>query len=106
MRKLLGAVIDPDARKMWRATWRYSAVGLEMGIAIGLGVAAGWWLGERYGNKTHFLLGGLALGIAVATRAIIRVARMGLKEARADSDEQKQIDETTHNDERTSGQDR
>ncbi|MCA9670571.1 MAG: AtpZ/AtpI family protein [Myxococcales bacterium] len=66
---------------------RYSAVGLEMGIAIGVCTAAGWWLGERYGHKTAYLLGGLGLGIAVAVRAIVRVAQMGLREARENDDE-------------------
>ena len=36
--------IDPDAKKMWRATLRFSAVGLEMGVAVAIGYGLGWWL--------------------------------------------------------------
>lgn len=77
-----GTAIDDDAKAMWKAALRYSAVGLEMGVAVAAGYLLGWWLDRQFAIYPYGTLGGLALGIFTAFRAIFRVA----KEYREDSD--------------------
>jgi F0F1-type ATP synthase assembly protein I len=60
---------------MWRAALRLSAIGLEMGVAVGVGYAIGAWIDGKYGTKPYWTLGMLLLGIATAFRALVRVAR-------------------------------
>ena len=40
-------VIDDDVKGMWRGALRYSAVGMEVGIAIAIGYGVGSWLDEK-----------------------------------------------------------
>jgi ATP synthase protein I len=51
---------------------RYSGLGLEMGVAVGIGVFAGWWLDERFGSTPWGMLGGVLLGFAAAVWMIYR----------------------------------
>lgn len=51
---------------------RYSGLGLEMGVAVGIGVFAGWWIDERAGSSPWGLLGGVLLGFAAAMWMIWR----------------------------------
>jgi ATP synthase protein I len=67
--------IDKDAVKMWRVALRYSALGLEMGAAISIGYAAGWWLDKTFGTKPYLTMVMLLFGIAAAFKAIYRVAK-------------------------------
>ena len=59
---------------MWKVSLRYSAVGLEMGLAVCLGYLFGHWLDTKFGTDPYLTLTMLLLGIATAFRAIIRVA--------------------------------
>jgi ATP synthase protein I len=67
--------IDKDARKMWAVALRYSALGLEMGVATAIGYGAGWWLDRRLGTKPYLMLVMLLLGIAAGFRSLYRAAR-------------------------------
>ncbi len=65
---------------MARAALRYSALGLEMGVAVVIGYAAGWWLDRHFGTKPYLMLVCLLLGIAAGFRGLIRAAREVSKE--------------------------
>jgi ATP synthase protein I len=67
--------IDKDVRKMWGAALRYSALGLEMGVATALGYGTGWWLDRRFGTKPYLMLVMLLLGIAAGFRSLYRAAK-------------------------------
>lgn len=67
--------IDRDAKKMWRSALRYSAVGLEMGVAVAVGYGAGWWLDGRFGTKPYLAFIGLLFGIAAGFLTLVRVGR-------------------------------
>lgn len=69
---------------MWRAALRFSAVGIEMGVAITAGFLIGNWIDSRYGTKPYWTLGMLLLGIATAFRGLIRVAMQAKREAERD----------------------
>ena len=66
--------IDKDAKNMWRSALRFSAVGLEMGIAVALGYGAGWWLDTKFGTS-YLKIVGLLFGIAASFMTLVRVAR-------------------------------
>lgn len=55
--------------------FRYSSMGVEFIAAVGLCVAAGWWLDRRLGTSPWFMLGGLALGFAAGLYRLIGVVR-------------------------------
>ncbi len=69
---------------MWLASLKHSAVGLEMGLAIGGCFFLGRWLDARYDTKPTLSLVMLGLGIAAAFRALFRVARDLNREAQRD----------------------
>jgi ATP synthase protein I len=81
-------VIDADVKQMWRAALRFSALGLEMGICVGLGYGAGWWLDRRFGTQPYLMLLMILLGIAAAFRGLIRAARQAVKDSKADNGDQ------------------
>ncbi len=67
---------------MWRSSLRYSAVGLEMGIAVALGYGSGWWLDRRFGTEPYLMILMLLLGIAAGFKGVISVARIAMRDAR------------------------
>ena len=70
---------------MWQAALRYSALGLEMGAAVAIGYALGWWLDRRFGTKPYLTMVCLLFGIAAGFRGLIRAAREILRDqARGD----------------------
>ena len=54
---------------------RYSSVGMEFILTIGLLLAGGVWLDRRLGSMPAFTLAGVALGFVVALVRLIREAR-------------------------------
>jgi len=62
---------------MWRATLRFSAVGLEMGVAVAIGYGLGWWLDGRFSTRPYLTVAMLLLGIAAAFRSLYRAAKEG-----------------------------
>jgi len=54
---------------------KLSAVGLEMGIAIGLGWWAGNWADGKLGTKPWLMIVGLLLGTAAGFKGMIEAAR-------------------------------
>lgn len=53
---------------------RASAVGIEMAVAIVLGLMGGAWADEKLGTDPWLALVGLLLGSGVGFRALFRVA--------------------------------
>ena len=91
---MFGGSIDNDAKQMWGVALRYSAVGLEMGVAIAVGYLLGAWLDGKFDTKPALGLGGMLLGIVTAFRALYRVA----KEMKHD-DEKSEVNEGDSEDE-------
>ena len=82
--------IDPDAKKMWRATLRFSAVGLEMGVAVAIGYGLGWWLDGRFSTRPYLTVAMLLLGIAAAFRSLYRAAKEGQRVADGRDEDEKE----------------
>jgi ATP synthase protein I len=72
-RKVRG-IADPAARSSKRAYNALSAssVGLELGIAVGLGLAAGWFLDKWLGTEPWMLLSWMVLGLVAGFRGVFR----------------------------------
>lgn len=60
---------------MWRNALRFSAVGLEMGVAVAIGYGAGWWLDKTFGTKPYLTMVMLLFGIAAGFMTIVRAAK-------------------------------
>jgi F0F1-type ATP synthase assembly protein I len=67
---------------------RLASIGLEMGIAVGLGFGAGYWLDRELGTDPYLTLVCLLFGIAAAFLGLIRTARQ--VQARARQNEKNQ----------------
>ena len=65
---------------MWKQTGQFAAVGLEMGIALAIGLIGGWYLDEKLGSKPVFFWIGFTLGIGAAGKAVWDAARKARKE--------------------------
>lgn len=64
-----------DSRQMWRLAGRYSAVGIEMAVAVALGTGAGWWLDSKLETDPIFLIFGIIVGTGAAAKTVIRIAK-------------------------------
>ena len=60
---------------MWRLAARYSALGIEMAVAVALPTLVGHWLDHKFGFGPYGLVVGLVVGIGAATRAVVRVVK-------------------------------
>lgn len=56
----------------WVAAIRLTGVGFYIGICIGGGALAGWWLGDK---KPLFMIVGLVIGLIVATYGVYQMLR-------------------------------
>jgi F0F1-type ATP synthase assembly protein I len=54
---------------------RYSSVGMEFILTVGLLLAGGVWLDRRLGSMPAFTLVGVILGFAVALTRLVREGR-------------------------------
>ena len=60
---------------MWRLAGRYSAVGIEMAVAVALGTFAGLWVDRHFNTAPLFFIVGLVVGIGAATRTVVQIIR-------------------------------
>jgi ATP synthase protein I len=76
-------VIDPAARTGKRAYNALSAssVGLELGLAVVIGLAVGYYLDQYLGTSPWMLLLWLMLGLAAGFRGVIRAINRADKAA-------------------------
>lgn len=77
--------LERQATKTREEEWKHisaSAVGIEMAIAILIGVLAGNWLDGRLETEPLFALLGAAVGLAAAFKGLIRVARQHQRDMR------------------------
>lgn len=68
-----GARVKAPRSQRWL---KASAVGIEMAIAVVLGLVAGGWADEKLGTEPWLALVGLLLGFGVGFKAVMAVARV------------------------------
>ena len=64
-----------ESKKMWKQAGRFGAVGLEMGIAVVIGMLGGDFLDTELDTEPVFFWIGFALGLAAAAKAVVDAAR-------------------------------
>jgi len=66
----------PPARpgRTW-AILKFSSLGIEMAVAVTIGLGIGYWLDLQFGTSPLFLLVFLGLGIAAGFLGVFRAAR-------------------------------
>jgi ATP synthase protein I len=89
-RRLVEEDTDPDSRKMLKQSTRFLAVGLEMGIAMLVGVFGGEYLDDRFDTSPVFLILGFIVGFGAAGKAVIDVARYARRVMNDDSTDDSQ----------------
>ncbi len=69
--------IDPAARKTKRAydTLSASAVGMELGISVIIGILIGMYLDSRFGTSPWLMLLFLGFGLAAGFRGMLRAVK-------------------------------
>lgn len=75
----------PAARSAKRAYNALSAtsIGLELGVAVGIGLASGMWLDQRLGTTPWLMLLLLVLGLVAGFRNVLRAVQRSDAAARA-----------------------
>lgn len=66
---------DDDGRGMLKSTAQLSAVGIEIGICIGIGFYGGYWLDQKLGTSPYLTFGLGAAGIGAAAKVIHRIIK-------------------------------
>ncbi|MCP4675411.1 MAG: AtpZ/AtpI family protein [Deltaproteobacteria bacterium] len=64
---------------MYRQAGQFVAVGLEMGIAMGIGILGGWYLDEWLDSKPICFWVGFFLGLGAAGKALFDASRKAQK---------------------------
>jgi F0F1-type ATP synthase assembly protein I len=72
----------PNRRQLGRLA-RSSAVGLEMGISVVVGLLGGRWLDGKAGTAPWLMLAGLLVGVIAGFRGLMRVANEARARAKA-----------------------
>jgi ATP synthase protein I len=65
--------------KLFAVAGKFTALGLEMGLSVVLGLLGGRWLDAQFGTKPWLSITGVLLGISAAFLALFRVSRALLK---------------------------
>ena len=67
-----------------RAAGGYGTVGIEIVVALLLGMLGGGWFDARYETSPWGFLVGTLFGVALAVRGLVRVSRRANREAEED----------------------
>lgn len=65
---------DPEDGEL-RQYLRLSTLGIEIGIALAIGILIGWFLDRLFGTRPLFMIIFMILGIVAGFRNIVRLAR-------------------------------
>lgn len=60
---------------MWQLASMYSALGIEMVLAVAIGMGGGMWIDARLGIAPWGALGGFAIGVGAAVQGVRHVLR-------------------------------
>lgn len=67
-------------RGVLRSVALFSALGIEVALAVVLPLFFGMWLDKRYGKEPLFTIALIMLGLAVAISILVRYAKLALRE--------------------------
>ncbi len=61
--------------KLFALAGRFTALGLELGLSVAIGLFGGRWLDGRFGTKPYLAITGVLLGIAAGFLALFKVGK-------------------------------
>lgn len=68
-------MLGPEGRKQLRQASKIATVGIEMGLAVVVGLFGGNWIDGRFDTSPLFLFIGLAFGLATGFKRLYDVAK-------------------------------
>lgn len=68
-------LFGPEQRKQLKLASRVGAVGIELALAVVIGLYAGRWLDEKLGTAPWLATVGFVLGIAAGFKTLWTIAR-------------------------------
>jgi len=78
-----------DRRELFRELGKYSALGLELAIAVILGLAIGYYLDKWLGTGPWMTVIWMAIGFAAGLRSLFRAALRSGKDLEKDEEDNK-----------------
>lgn len=69
------SLLGPDGKKQLKVATRYSALGLEMGLAVCAGFFGGRWLDARFDTAPILTYIGLAVGLLAGFKSVWALVR-------------------------------
>ena len=70
-----------------RQYYSLSALGIEMGVALGIGLLIGWYLDRLFGTEPWLIIAFTIFGIVAGFRNIVQLARKDWDEEMSDGSE-------------------
>ena len=77
---MIAAARPEGGRPPWAQYLSYASIGIEMGAALVVGMAIGWFLDRTFGTRPWCLAIFTAFGIVAGFRNVIRAARKAAAE--------------------------
>ena len=62
-----------EQQRMWRLAGKYSALGIEIAVAVALGAFLGDFVDQRFATRPLGLLGGFIVGVGAAISSVYRL---------------------------------
>jgi ATP synthase protein I len=72
---VIAAVGNRDERPAWAQYLSNASIGIEMGAALVVGMAIGWFLDRTFGTRPWCLVVFTGFGIVAGFRNVLRAAR-------------------------------
>lgn len=79
-------MLGPGGSKALKEASKVAALGIEMGLAVVIGLFAGRWLDTQLGTAPLLLFLGLAFGLATGFRRLYTVARQYQRTAKTETE--------------------
>ncbi len=67
--------VEEDKRKFYKQFARVSAIGLEMGLSVAIGLGIGYLLDRLFGTKPWLMVIFFLLGVIAAFRSLLSLAK-------------------------------
>ena len=67
--------IEKNQKKLYKKVFRYSAIGLEMGLSVAIGVVLGYFLDHYFGTQPWLTLIFLLIGVVAGFRSLFRLMK-------------------------------
>jgi len=81
---IAAAAAKPE--KPWGQYLSVSAIGIEMGVALAIGMGIGWWLDRTFGTRPWLLVIFTVFGIVAGFRNAIRAANKEMRRVEGEDD--------------------